>query len=206
MTDELTLKRAGILNVHNVRYWSLENPRTVRYQIYWSTNAWCGIWGIHVLWWIFSRRSLPAPDTKHGTWLVWRAASPKCMSDVISTWWGPSHKEWNVHANITTEFSANHWIWWSDEVASVFAGLDTHGVRMTTSGLYQNAILYKWAYFSDSFEAAHHPSLSHSYTCYAPTSGLSAVTRSLVLYHHWRTLWSLSVANSGIRCIRSYGI
>lgn len=46
-TDECQFTRQGVVNAHNVHYWSLENPHNVRpnkHQVRWSVNVWCGLW------------------------------------------------------------------------------------------------------------------------------------------------------------------
>ena len=46
-TDEAKFQRTGLVNRHNSHYWALENPSwgdSVRHQLRWSINVWCGIW------------------------------------------------------------------------------------------------------------------------------------------------------------------
>lgn len=45
-TDEATFTNHGQVNVHNMHYWSVENPRWLREvcrQSPWSLNVWCGL-------------------------------------------------------------------------------------------------------------------------------------------------------------------
>lgn len=45
-TDEATFNSDGKVNMHNMHYWSAENPhwfRGVQHQGRWSLNVWCGI-------------------------------------------------------------------------------------------------------------------------------------------------------------------
>lgn len=45
-TDEATFSSAGGVNLHNMHYWSVNNPhwmREVDHQNRWSLNVWCGI-------------------------------------------------------------------------------------------------------------------------------------------------------------------
>ncbi|KZC12711.1 hypothetical protein WN55_04805 [Dufourea novaeangliae] len=47
-TDEATFTNHGNLNLHNMHYWSIDNPhrlRQVEHQRQWSVNVWCGIVG-----------------------------------------------------------------------------------------------------------------------------------------------------------------
>lgn len=47
-TDEATFTNHGNVNLHNMHYWSIENPhwlRQVQHQQPWSVNVWCGIVG-----------------------------------------------------------------------------------------------------------------------------------------------------------------
>lgn len=47
-TDEATFNSDGRVNLHNMHYWSAENPhwiREVQHQGRWSVNVWCGIIG-----------------------------------------------------------------------------------------------------------------------------------------------------------------
>lgn len=45
-TDEATFSSTGGVNLHNMHYWSEQNPhwmRQVEHQNRWSLNVWCGI-------------------------------------------------------------------------------------------------------------------------------------------------------------------
>ena len=45
-TDEATFTNHGNVNVHNMHFWTVENPhwlRQVQHQRQWSVNVWCGI-------------------------------------------------------------------------------------------------------------------------------------------------------------------
>lgn len=45
-SDEATFKNDGNVNLHNLHYWSVENPhwmREVNHQVRWSVNVWCGV-------------------------------------------------------------------------------------------------------------------------------------------------------------------
>lgn len=47
-TDEATFNSNGKVNIHNMHYWSEQNPhwlREVQHQGRWSVNVWCGILG-----------------------------------------------------------------------------------------------------------------------------------------------------------------
>lgn len=47
-TDEATFRSDGNVNLHNMHYWSDNNPhwlREVQHQGHWSLNVWCGILG-----------------------------------------------------------------------------------------------------------------------------------------------------------------
>jgi hypothetical protein len=47
-SDEATFKSDGNVNLHNLHYWSVENPhwmRVVDHQVRWALNVWCGILG-----------------------------------------------------------------------------------------------------------------------------------------------------------------
>ena len=47
-TDEATFNSDGRVNLHNMHYWSAENPhwmREVQHQGRWSLNVWCGVLG-----------------------------------------------------------------------------------------------------------------------------------------------------------------
>lgn len=51
-TDEASFSRDGVVNTHNIHYWSDENPRWLRqvaHQVQWRINVWCGIYGDHIV-------------------------------------------------------------------------------------------------------------------------------------------------------------
>lgn len=51
-TDEATFTNAGGVNLHNMHYWSAENPHWMRetdFQNRWSVNVWCGIVGNKII-------------------------------------------------------------------------------------------------------------------------------------------------------------
>lgn len=51
-TDEATFTSCGRVNLHNMHYWSEENPhwmREVDHQNRWSVNVWCGILGNRII-------------------------------------------------------------------------------------------------------------------------------------------------------------
>lgn len=51
-TDEATFNSDGRVNLHNMHYWSAENPhwlREVQHQGRWSLNVWCGIIGDRII-------------------------------------------------------------------------------------------------------------------------------------------------------------
>lgn len=51
-TDEATFTNTGEINLHNMHYWSSDNPRWMRqvdHQHRWSINVWCGILGDKII-------------------------------------------------------------------------------------------------------------------------------------------------------------
>ncbi|KAL6417367.1 hypothetical protein ACFW04_014543 [Cataglyphis niger] len=51
-SDESLFTQAGIFNVHNMHFWSEENPRVTRlrnFQTCWKINVWAGIMGTEIL-------------------------------------------------------------------------------------------------------------------------------------------------------------
>ena len=51
-TDESTFDRNGIINSHNIHYWSEENPHLIKkkkHQIKFCLNFWRGILGGHLI-------------------------------------------------------------------------------------------------------------------------------------------------------------
>lgn len=60
-TDESTFSSDGRVNLHNMHYWSAENPHwmcEVQHQGRWSVNVWCGIIGGSIIGPYFFERSL----------------------------------------------------------------------------------------------------------------------------------------------------
>lgn len=110
-TDESTFTRDGIVNVQNVHYWSLENPhiaRTVRHQVRWSTNVWCGIWGTQIVGPIFYDGTLTGDRYLHllqNTVVDWYEELP--LRHACRVWFqhdgAPPHKASNVRAYLATE-------------------------------------------------------------------------------------------------------
>lgn len=183
-TDKSMFTWADVVKMHNVHYWSLKNlhtSRTLRHQICWLANVWCGIWETQIVEYdLLKGRSLPAPADKHSMWLVWRASFPKCLLDVVSTGQGSSHKASNVRLYVTTEFSQQI-IGYGNPTEWPF---DSEG--LLSLGLHQDTGLNAWAYFSGWAEETHHSCLSHSYTCYALTCpGLNTVRQLIVHFHQW---------------------
>lgn len=51
-TDEATFSSVGTVNLHNMHFWSAQNPhwmREVQHQGRWSINVWCGIIGGRII-------------------------------------------------------------------------------------------------------------------------------------------------------------
>ncbi|KAL6418692.1 hypothetical protein ACFW04_011877 [Cataglyphis niger] len=51
-SDESLFTQEGIFNVHNMHFWSKENPRVTRlrnFQTRWKINVWAGIMGTEIL-------------------------------------------------------------------------------------------------------------------------------------------------------------
>ncbi|KAL6416439.1 hypothetical protein ACFW04_013468 [Cataglyphis niger] len=51
-SDESLFTQEGIFNVHNIHFWSEENPRVTRlrnFQTRWKINVWAGIMGTEIL-------------------------------------------------------------------------------------------------------------------------------------------------------------
>ena len=64
-TDESTFDRNGIINSHNMHYWSEENPHLIKktkHQIKFSLNVWCGILGGHLIGPVFLPSRLTGND------------------------------------------------------------------------------------------------------------------------------------------------
>lgn len=63
-SDEAKFSRNGMLNRHNAHYWALENPSwgmSVKHQVQWSINVWCGIWKDQLIGPVFYDGSLDGP-------------------------------------------------------------------------------------------------------------------------------------------------
>lgn len=111
-TDESTFTRSGIVNKHNVHYWDLEKPhiaRTVRHQVRWSTNVWCGIWGTQIVGPIFYDGTLTGDRYLHQLQNMvrdWYDELP--LRHACRVWFqhdgAPPHKASNVRAYLATEF------------------------------------------------------------------------------------------------------